>query len=138
MTNIRRYDTTGRPVFITAVCHRRKPYLETDWQKELLLSVMREVKSIFRFCHACLCDPGRSFSLDHHTWGAKFFSHHAIHQVALCTPLQKGNRQEGTCNPVAAALLGPCDPQQRRSAPAHGLHPLQPGQTRICFQTVGL
>ena len=45
MTNIRRYDTTGRPVFITAVCHRRIPYLKRDWQKELLLSVMREVKS---------------------------------------------------------------------------------------------
>ena len=44
MTNIRRYETTGRPVFITAVCYRREPYLETDWQKELLLSVMREVK----------------------------------------------------------------------------------------------
>jgi len=44
VTNIRRYETTGRPVFITAVCYRRKPYLETDWQKELLLSVMREVK----------------------------------------------------------------------------------------------
>ena len=45
MTNIRRYDPTGGPVFITAVCHRRVPYLKTDWQKELLLSVMREVKS---------------------------------------------------------------------------------------------
>jgi putative transposase len=44
VTNIRRYETTGRPVFITAVCYRRKPYLETEWQKELLLSVMREVK----------------------------------------------------------------------------------------------
>ena len=44
MTNIRRYETTGRPVFITAVCHRRIPYLKRDWQKELLLSVMREVK----------------------------------------------------------------------------------------------
>ena len=44
MTNIRRYDPTGRPVFITAVCYRRKQYLETGWQKELLLSVMREVK----------------------------------------------------------------------------------------------
>ena len=44
MTNIRRYETTGRPVFITAACYRRKPYLKTDWQKELLLSVMREVK----------------------------------------------------------------------------------------------
>ena len=44
MTNIRRYEASGRPVFITAVCHRRKPYLKTDWQKELLLAVMREVK----------------------------------------------------------------------------------------------
>ena len=44
MTNIRRYDPTGRPVFIAAVCYRRRPYLEMDWQKELLLSVMREVK----------------------------------------------------------------------------------------------
>ena len=45
MTNIRRYETTGRPVFISAVCYCRKPYLEGDWQKELLLKVMREVKS---------------------------------------------------------------------------------------------
>ncbi len=44
MTNIRRYDPIGRPVFITAVCHGRRSYLEMDWQKELLLSVMREVK----------------------------------------------------------------------------------------------
>ena len=34
MTAIRRDDTTGRPVLITAVCHRRIPYLKTDWQKE--------------------------------------------------------------------------------------------------------
>ena len=45
MTNIRRYDPTGRPVFITTVCYHRKSYLKTDWQKELLLSVIREVKS---------------------------------------------------------------------------------------------
>jgi len=44
VTNIRRYETTGRPVFITAVCYSRIPYLKSDWQKELLLSVMREVK----------------------------------------------------------------------------------------------
>ena len=29
MTNIRRYDTTGRLVFIIAVCHRRIPYLKS-------------------------------------------------------------------------------------------------------------
>jgi putative transposase len=45
VTNIRRYETTGRPVFITAVCYSRIPYLKSDWQKELLLTVMREVKT---------------------------------------------------------------------------------------------
>ena len=49
MTNIRRYDPVGRPVFITAVCYRRIPYLKTDGQKELLLSVMREVKASTAF-----------------------------------------------------------------------------------------
>jgi len=58
VTNIRRYETTGRPVFITAVCYRRKPYLETDWQKELLLSVMREVKPSSGFAmHAYVILP---------------------------------------------------------------------------------
>ena len=28
MTHIRRYETTGRPVFITAVLNRRVPYLK--------------------------------------------------------------------------------------------------------------
>ena len=28
MTHIRRYETTGRPVFITVVLHRRIPYLK--------------------------------------------------------------------------------------------------------------
>ena len=28
MTHIRRYETTGRPVFITDVVHRRIPYLK--------------------------------------------------------------------------------------------------------------
>lgn len=49
MTNIRRYETTGRPVFITAVCHHRMPCIQSDWQKELLLAIMREVKSAFGF-----------------------------------------------------------------------------------------
>ena len=63
MTNIRRYDPTGRPVFITAVCYRRKRYLETDWQKELLLSVMREVKSSSDFAmHAYV------ILVDHFHW----------------------------------------------------------------------
>ena len=49
MTNIRRYETTGRPVFITAVCYRRRLHLKTDAQKELLLSVMRKVKNTSGF-----------------------------------------------------------------------------------------
>jgi predicted amidohydrolase YtcJ len=38
VTNIRRYETYGRTVFITAVCYRRLPHLEMDWQKDLLLT----------------------------------------------------------------------------------------------------
>ena len=49
MTNIRRYDPVGRPVFITAICYKRIPYLKTDEQKELLLSIMREVKESMSF-----------------------------------------------------------------------------------------
>jgi putative transposase len=45
MTNIRRYDPGGRPVFITGVCHRREPHLRTRQRKELLLAIMREVKA---------------------------------------------------------------------------------------------
>ena len=44
MTNIRRYYVPDAPVFITAVCYQRKPFLKGDTTKELLLSVMREVK----------------------------------------------------------------------------------------------
>lgn len=44
MTDIRRYDAGGRPVFLTAVCYGRSPYLQSDQAKELLLSVLREVK----------------------------------------------------------------------------------------------
>lgn len=45
MTNIRRYDPGHAPVFITAVCRERQPFLGSDENKEMLLSVMREVKS---------------------------------------------------------------------------------------------
>jgi putative transposase len=45
MTNVRRYYIPNAPVFITAVCYQRKPFLENDVNKELLLSVMRDVKS---------------------------------------------------------------------------------------------
>jgi len=45
MTDIRRYPANNQPIFITAVCHRRKPILAGASEKELLLSVMREVKA---------------------------------------------------------------------------------------------
>ena len=44
MTNVRRYYIPNTPVFITAVCYGRKPFLKNDADKELLLSVMRDVK----------------------------------------------------------------------------------------------
>jgi len=44
MSNIRRYDALNRPIFMTAVCYKRKTRLKGDAAKELLLSVMREIK----------------------------------------------------------------------------------------------
>jgi hypothetical protein len=49
MTTTWRYATTGRPVFITAVCYRRRLHPKTDERKDLLLSVMREVKNTSGF-----------------------------------------------------------------------------------------
>ncbi|WP_051906914.1 REP-associated tyrosine transposase [Methylomarinum vadi] len=49
MTDIRRYPPDNQPVFITAVCHRRNPVLANDADKELLLTVMREVKAEMAF-----------------------------------------------------------------------------------------
>ena len=45
MTNIRRYHIPNVTVFMTAVCTHRENYLETDWSKELLASVLNEVTS---------------------------------------------------------------------------------------------
>ncbi|TDY04224.1 REP-associated tyrosine transposase [Thiohalophilus thiocyanatoxydans] len=44
MGQIRRYHVADIPVFITAVCHNRYPYLKPETNKQLILSVMREVK----------------------------------------------------------------------------------------------
>ena len=49
MSRVRRSCLNGYPVFITAVCYQRQPYLYRPEHKELLLSVMREVKSEFGF-----------------------------------------------------------------------------------------
>ncbi len=49
MTNIRRYPNHGAPVFVTAVCRERTPFLKSPSSKELLLAVMREVKSETEF-----------------------------------------------------------------------------------------
>ncbi len=49
MTNIRRHYIPEHPVFITAVCQGRKPFLKEAQTKALLLSVMREVKAEKQF-----------------------------------------------------------------------------------------
>ncbi len=49
MTRIRRYYASATPVFITAVCHERRPYLRLPERKDLLLAVMREVKAELAF-----------------------------------------------------------------------------------------
>lgn len=49
MNDIRRYPADNRPVFIAAVCHQRKPILANAPEKELLLSVIREVKAEMPF-----------------------------------------------------------------------------------------
>jgi putative transposase len=45
MTNIRRYSPNGAPLFITAVTADREPFLQTNENKQLLLDVIREVKT---------------------------------------------------------------------------------------------
>ncbi len=49
MSNIRRRYLPKHPVFITAVCHQRKPFLKDSFSKELLLAIMREVKTEHTF-----------------------------------------------------------------------------------------
>jgi putative transposase len=49
MTNVRRRYIPNQPVFITAVCHQRTPVLKNASSKEMLLSIMREVKSEHNF-----------------------------------------------------------------------------------------
>ncbi len=49
MGNLRRYYVTDAPIFITAVCFQRRPFLESDEAKELLLAVMREVKQAISY-----------------------------------------------------------------------------------------
>jgi putative transposase len=44
MSRFRRYFSENSPVFIAAVCHQRQTLLGAASHKELLLSVMREVK----------------------------------------------------------------------------------------------
>ncbi len=44
MSNIIRFYIPDAPVFITAVCYNRKPFLQDEQDKQVLLEVMREVK----------------------------------------------------------------------------------------------
>jgi putative transposase len=46
---MRRHYIPKHPVFITAVCNKRKPFLKSAQTKELLLSVIREVKTENQF-----------------------------------------------------------------------------------------
>lgn len=49
MTNIRRYSSNGAPIFITAITANREPFLRSNENKQLLLDVIREVKSEYGF-----------------------------------------------------------------------------------------
>ncbi len=63
MTNIRRHHIPNATVFMTAVCAHRENYLETDWSKELLASVLNEVTS-----EACVSIIGYVILNDHFHW----------------------------------------------------------------------
>jgi len=45
MTNIRRYYIPKAPIFMSVVCYKRRQFLNSISDKEILLSVMREVKT---------------------------------------------------------------------------------------------
>ena len=49
MTDIRRYHLENQAIFITAVCHKRKPSLSGEREKNLLLDIIREVKAEMPF-----------------------------------------------------------------------------------------
>jgi putative transposase len=49
MTNIRRYKSTNQTIFITAVCYQRIPILVNNPEKQMLLEILREVKSQLPF-----------------------------------------------------------------------------------------
>ena len=49
MTDIRRYHLENQAIFITAVCHKRKPSLSSEREKNLLLDIIREVKAEMPF-----------------------------------------------------------------------------------------
>lgn len=50
MSNFQRYFIDNTPVFITAVCSHRRPFLRDPTMKEQLLEIMREVKREIAFC----------------------------------------------------------------------------------------
>ena len=49
MSNIRRFPPNGAPIFITAVCRERFPFLIDPTSKKLLLDVLREIKEDMQF-----------------------------------------------------------------------------------------
>ena len=49
MSNLRRFPPNGAPIFITAVCRERFPFLKESASKTLLLDVLREAKAEMHF-----------------------------------------------------------------------------------------
>ncbi|WP_305907553.1 transposase [Methylomarinum sp. Ch1-1] len=87
MTDIRRYPPINHPVFITAVCHRRNPVLANDADKELLLTVMREVKKEmpFRVLAYVILD-------DHFHWLIRMDEGHAFSRILQSVKLRFTHR----------------------------------------------
>lgn len=83
MTNVRRYYVPNTPVFITAVCYQRKPFLKNDEGKELLLSVMRDVESSkpFSMIAYVILD-------DHFHWMIKPHNTHNFSQIMQSVKLR--------------------------------------------------
>ena len=85
-------------------------------------------------------DPSRSFALhlDIAGWRCGFLGPLARHQIEIFPFLAKSGAAFNTprckrrTRHLATALLGTRHPRRQRPCAAHGLHPLQPGQTWPC------
>lgn len=103
MTNIRRYSANNQPIFITAICHHRKPFLANATEKERLLTVMREVKTeqSFRVLAYVILN-------DHFHWLIRTESKANFSQIIQSVKLRFTHRYKSS-NPyhsLATTLLG--------------------------------